>query len=63
MSYVRKDIKTKLTNSSASPNFQNIDRLVNYYNSWEYPKQALMGGAPDKFYDIVKEEKLFNSWE
>jgi len=63
MSYVRKDIRTKLTNSSASPNFKNIDRLVNYYNSWEYPKQGLMGGAPDKFYDIVKEEKLFNSWE
>ena len=63
MSYVRKNIKTKLTNSSASPNFKNIDRIVNYYNSWEFPKQGLMGGAPDKFYDIVKEEKLFNSWE
>ena len=63
MSYVRKNIKTKLTNSSASPNFRDIDRIVNYYNSWKYPKQGLMGGSPDKFYDIVKEEKLFDSWE
>jgi len=60
MSYVRKDIKVKLTNSSASPNFKNIDKIVNYYNDWSYGKQALMGGAPDKFYDIVKEQKKFN---
>ena len=62
MSYVRKDIKVKLTNSSASPNFKNIDKIVNYYNDWSYGKQALMGGAPDKFYDILKIEKLFNPW-
>jgi len=60
MSYVRKDIKVKLTNSSASPNFKNIDKIVNYYNEWTYGKQALMGGAPDKFYNIIKEEKKFN---
>ncbi len=63
MSYVRKDIRKKLQNSSASPNFKNIDKLVNYYESWEYPKQALMGGAPDKFYNIVEVEKLFDTWE
>lgn len=62
MSYVRKDIRKKLQNSSASPNFRNIDKLVDYYEKWEFPKQGLMGGAPDKFYDIVEEPKLFNTW-
>ena len=59
MSYVRKDIRKKLQNSSASPNFRNIDKLVDYFEKWEYPKQALMGGAPDKFFDIVEEDKKF----
>jgi len=63
MSYVRKDIRVKLTNSSASPNFKNIDKLVDYFEKWEYPQQGLMGGAPDKFYDIVKVDKQFNTWE
>ena len=63
MSYVRKDIRKKLQNSSASPNFRNIDKIVDYFNKWEYPKQGLMGGAPDKLYNIVEEPKLFNTWE
>jgi hypothetical protein len=63
MSYVRKDLRKKLQNSSASPNFKNIDKLVDYYNDWEFPKKGLMGGAPDKFYNIKKVEKLFNPWE
>jgi len=60
MSYVRKNIKIKLQNSSASPNFKNINKIVDYYNNWTYGKQALMGGAPDKFYDIIKENQKFN---
>jgi len=63
MSYVRKNLRTKLQNSSASPNFKNIDKLVNYYEKWEYPKQGLMGGAPDKLYDIKKIKKLFKLWD
>lgn len=63
MSYVRKDLRKKLQNSSASPNFKNIDKLVDYYEKWESPKQGLMGGAPDKFYDIVETNKLFKAWE
>jgi hypothetical protein len=63
MSYVRKNIRIKLTNSSAFPNFKNIDKLVDYFEKWEYPQQGLMGGAPDKFYDIVKVDRQFNTWE
>ena len=32
LSYVRKNIKTKLTNSSASPNFKSIDKIADYFN-------------------------------
>lgn len=63
MSYVRKDLRKKLQNSSASPNFKNIDKIVDYYANWEYPKKGLMGGAPDKFFNIVKVDKLFNKWD
>ena len=63
MSYVRKDLRKKLQNSSASPNFKNIDKLVDYYNNWEFPKKGLMGGAPDKFFNIKKVDKKFDSWK
>ena len=43
---------------SERENFKNIDKIVNYYNNWTYGKQALMGGAPDKLYNIIKEETL-----
>mgnify|MGYP001202892594 FL=1 len=59
-SYVRKDLNIKLTNSSASPNFKNINKIVTYFNDWKPGKQALMGGAPDKFYNTVKVENKFN---
>jgi hypothetical protein len=63
LSYIRKDIRRKLENSSAVVNFKDrLDKLVNYYNNWEYPKDALMAGAPDKFYKIKKTNKLFNTW-
>ena len=64
MSYIRKDIRKKLQNSSAVVNFKDrVDKLVDYHNKWEYPKQALMAGAPDKFYNIKKVKKQFNIWE
>jgi hypothetical protein len=62
MSYVRKDIRKKLQNSSASPNFRNIDKIVDYFEKWEYPKQGLMGGAPDKLYNVVEVDKQFDTW-
>jgi hypothetical protein len=62
MSYIRKDIRIKLQNSSAVINFKDrVDKLVDYHNKWEYPKQALMAGAPDKFYNIKKVEKQFKT--
>lgn len=63
MSYIRKNLFRKLKNSSASPNFKNINKIVDYFDKWVYPQQALMGGAPDKFYNIVKVDKKFQTWE
>jgi hypothetical protein len=60
-SYIRDDIRVKLINSSASVNFNNeIDNIVNHYNNWEYPDKVLWGGAPSKYLNIKKSNKLFN---
>lgn len=59
-SYIRDNIKTKLTNSSASVNFnKDIDMIVNHYNNWEYPNKVLWGGLPSKLLTVKKVEKLF----
>ena len=63
MSYIRKSIRRKLQNSSAVVNFKDrVNKLVDYHEKWEFPKQVLMAGAPDKHYDIVEVPKLFNTW-
>jgi len=59
-SYIRDNIKTKLTNSSASVNFINdIDRIVNHYDTWEYPNKVLWGGLPSTLHKVKKVENLF----
>ena len=58
-SYIRNDIRVKLENSSASVNFrESIDKLVEYYEKWEYPNQAFLGGRPCLFHNIKKVENL-----
>jgi hypothetical protein len=59
-SYIRDNVRTKLINSSASVNFNNdIDRIVNHYNTWEYPNKVLWGGLPSKIYETKKVLNLF----
>ncbi len=61
-SYIRNNIATKLVNSSANKNFnKDIDNIINYYNSWNYPEQALWAGKPTKLYSVEKIKKLFNN--
>ncbi len=61
LSYVRNNIFKKLNNSSAKKNFESeISFLVDYFNSWEYGKKALMPGRPCKYYDVVEVENKFN---
>ena len=59
-SYIRDNVRTKLVNSSASVNFNNdIDRIVNHYNTWGYPNKVLWGGAPSTLHTVKKVENLF----
>ena len=45
---------------SASVNFNNdIERIVNHYNTWEYPNKVLWGGLPSQLLAVKKLEKLF----
>ena len=59
-SYIRKDIRKKLKNSSASINFKNdIDKIVEHYNNWQFPEKVLWGGRPSQFLKVLKVENLF----
>lgn len=61
MSYVRKDIHSKLKNSSLSIYFnKDTNKLIDYFEQWKYPKKALIAGNPSKFYSIVKTSNVFN---
>jgi hypothetical protein len=61
MSYVRKDIERKVSNSSAKVNFHSwIPEFLDYFNKWEYGKEALMPGRPPARYNIVKEDNKFD---
>jgi hypothetical protein len=59
-SYIRNNIRTKLTNSSASVNFsKEIDKLVNHYDNWEYPQEVLWGGLPSKYLKVKEVKNKF----
>jgi len=63
-SYIRNNIRGKLTNSSASVNFTNdIDRIVNHYNNWKYPEKVLWGGLPSTLHNVKKVKNIFNESE
>ena len=59
MSYIRKNIGTKLRNSSASPHFNNIDKIVKYFDNWEYPQPGLMYKPNEEYVNLKKIDKLF----
>lgn len=59
-SYIRNDIRSKLTNSSASINFKNdIEKIVTHYNNWVYPNKVLWGGLPSTLHNVKKVKNLF----
>jgi hypothetical protein len=59
-SYIRNDISIKLINSSANKNFnEEINTIIDYYSSWNYPDQALWAGKPTKLYNVEKIQKQF----
>jgi hypothetical protein len=50
LSYVRNDIRQKLENSTARGNWNNLDKVVNYFQNWQYPQAALLAGGSERFY-------------
>lgn len=60
-SYVRKDIRSKLENSSANCNFvDNIDELVEYYKDFKEGDRAMFAGNPYVYHDLQKVSNQFN---
>jgi hypothetical protein len=54
MSYVRNNIRTKFTNSSANKNFKDIDKTIEYFNNWNEGDDAMMMGSDIKIYKTKK---------
>lgn len=54
MSYIRDDINIKFQNSSANKNFNNIDKVIEYYNNWNEGNDAMMMGSEIKMYKTKK---------
>ncbi len=60
MSYVRKDIRAKLNNSSANVNWKNrIESLASYHDNWVAPQKAQFAGSEERFYDVIHVENIF----
>lgn len=58
MSYVRDDIRSKVSNASSRSQAWDVDSFVDYYVSWEYPMKAKW---PDgREFDIMEVENKFN---
>jgi hypothetical protein len=61
MSYVRKDIRAKLNNSSANVNWKNrIEELAAYHDNWTPLKMARFAGSEERLYDIKQVPNYFN---
>jgi hypothetical protein len=60
MSYVRKEIRKKLTNSSALINYkEEVNRIVEHFENWNFPEPALLAGLPPKLHQIIQVENKF----
>lgn len=60
MSFVRKDISMKLTNSSAKTSFiEKIPAIINHYNNWTYPNKVMW--ASGQLLDVQKVTNDFNA--
>ena len=61
MSYVRKDLRIKLENSSAKANFiSDIDRIIDHWENFEDGDQALFAGCPPVYHDLIEGSNDFS---
>lgn len=57
-SYIRNNIKSKLVNSSSRAAFSNnIDKIVDHYNTWEYPNKVMWSG---QLLNVKQTKNLFD---
>lgn len=55
LSYVRKDIRKKLRNSSAHQNFERrIEQIASVHDNWRPGDKALLAGREERWYDVVE---------
>jgi len=54
LSYVRNNIRSKFTNSSANKDFKDIDKTIEYFNNWNEGDDAMMMGSDIKMYKTKK---------
>lgn len=60
MSYVRKNIRAKLNNSSANGNWKNrIESLAAYHDNWTPLQKAQFAGSEERFYDVKQVPNYF----
>lgn len=59
MSFVRKDIKKKLQNTSARRFFteESIEKISDYYRKWKYPQKCMWAG--EKMLEIIEVPRQF----
>jgi len=63
MSFVRKNIKTKLLNSSSRRHFtdEQINKIDNHYRNWFYPMPGMWAGG--NLVDVVEVPRLFEIYK
>ena len=61
MSYVRRDIRKKLVNSSALENYSDrVEKIVDVYMKWEPGNKALLAGKEEVYSDTREVPNYFN---
>jgi hypothetical protein len=62
LSFVRKDIRKKLMNSSSRQYFKDrIDEVSNYYQNWKYPNRVMW--AMGNLLTVIQVERVFQIYE
>jgi hypothetical protein len=63
MSFVRKNIKRKLDNSSCRRHFteSQIEKITEYYKNWKFPQPAMWAGG--NLLEVIKVPRLFEIYQ
>ena len=60
MSYVRKDIRTKLFNSASAKNYgSRLEEIAKHWEQWKPGNKAYLGGSQKRLLEVEKCENIF----